>query len=54
MGTRSGALSVFFHLVLTIYNMPLYLFQLVNMAFKLALWTMNVPRYPLKHLVRTV
>lgn len=54
MGTRFGTLGVFFYLVLTVYNMPLYLFQLVKMAFKLAHWTMYVPRCALKHLVRTV
>lgn len=54
MGIRSGALGVFFHLVLTIYNMPLYVFRLAKMALKLAHWTMDVPRCPLKDLVRTV
>lgn len=54
MGSRFGALGLFFHLVLTIYNMPLHFFRLIKVAFNLALWTMDVSRCPLKHLVRTV
>lgn len=54
MDIRFGALGVFFHLVLTIYNMPLYFFRLIKVAFNLARWTMDASRCPLKHLVRTV
>jgi hypothetical protein len=54
MGSRFGALGVFFQPMLTTYNMTLCFFRLVDMAFKLPHWTMDVRRCPLKRLVRTV